>query len=283
MIGKNIIKWLDEFITGPTDLQKVASLRLMKISDYYFDDHKVSIGERQSVVNRISVMITHTNPIVQECIASLIGKLQIWTIEVENMLDSLLSSESESVLINAVWATGSLKSNAKTLIPKLLKLHNYNSREVRFRVAYALKEIAQSNEAVRITLIKLTEDPDWLVRMYALEALSVCILAPDIEIEKVIVTLLDDKDQAVQAGACRAIGTLKITSKAAKNKLILMAAEMSDALWALSKNWPELFYEQRFRQLLEANSGYPWANEQLANIKPIVKVKKSWLSKLFSS
>jgi hypothetical protein len=200
MIGKNIIKWLDEFITGPTDLQKVASLRLMKISDYYFDDHKVSIGERQSVVNRISVMITHTNPIVQECIASLIGKLQIWTIEVENMLDSLLSSESESVLINAVWATGSLKSNAKTLIPKLLKLHNYNSREVRFRVAYALKEIAQSNEAVRITLIKLTEDPDWLVRMYALEALSVCILAPDIEIEKVIVTLLDDKDQAVQAG-----------------------------------------------------------------------------------
>jgi HEAT repeat protein len=282
MIGRNITKWLDDFATGPTDIQKVAAFKLMKISEHYFEDHKVSIEERKSVVNEIS-NITSTDPIVQECIASLTGMLQILTIEVENILDSLLSNKSESVLINAVWATGNLKSNAKTLIPKLLKLQNYNSREVRFRVAYALKEIAQSNEAVRITLLKLTKDPDWLVRMHALDALSVCILAPDVEVENVLVISLDDKDQAVQAGACRAIGMLNITSKAAKNKLILMAAEMSDALWALSKNWPELFYEQRFRKLLEANSGYPWANKLLANIEPVVEVKKSWLSKLFSN
>ncbi len=282
MTGRNIAKWLDEFIAGPADLRKIAASKLMKISEYYFDDHKVTPEVRKSIVIRISTLLSSPEPIVHECIASLLGNLQVWTVEVKNILDCLLSNESESVLINSVWAAASLKSNAQTLVPKILTLQNHNSREVRFRLAYALKEIGLSDQNVRMALLKLANDADWLVRMYAFEALSVCISIPDKHVERVLIRALDDSDQAVRAGACRAIGILKVTSKAAKRKLTLMAPEIRDALWALSNNWPELLHERDFRKLLEANIGYYWVDELLANTQPIVDAEKNWFSKLFS-
>ena len=268
MVGRNVAKWLDELRSDESKIRLKAADHLLKTSEYYFDDKKVSPSEREAILGKIASSIHGDEYQIRLSVIHITTCLNIWNQTTRNLITVGLGDDNPSVLAHSVYAAGEYKNKASPLLGHLLKLTDHTDREVRWRIPWAICEIKQCPEGGLRKLLKLAQDDDYLVRMYALDAISSCFNSADSQIYKAVVKALKDEDASVRGAACRAIKRMEGNWRWVKWKLKSMIKHeahglQAEAILALCAHWPESTSDRRVNNWLKENSGLWWAQDLL--------------------
>ncbi|MBT8185070.1 MAG: hypothetical protein KJN76_09520 [Eudoraea sp.] len=263
MKGSKVTTWLEVLKTGGQKEKNEVADHLLGISEWYFDDKKISSEKRLEIINDLIKLENNPDPIVRKCIVYLVGLLKTPAESINKFLAKMLMDENEGVQITAVWSSGNLGEGSAPLIPILSSLSKHPNREVRWRIPWALKEIAHIDNSLSKVLMDLSGDSDRTTRMYALDAIPYCIEEIDSKIERVVRSALKSKDES-SAAACRVIQKTRHDWKGSKRRLMrLVKNDESDAVLALCMQWPEMVHEPLVNNWLKENSGYWWAKDLL--------------------
>lgn len=263
MIGRNVSNWLEKLKSAPPAEKNKAAHRLLAISEWYFDDKKITPGERVEIAKDLVPSQNDPDPIVRKCVVYLIGVLKTSTGPVRGLLASMLQDENEQVQLSAIWASGRLGKESASLIPILASLSKHPNRDTRWRIPWALKEIGIKDNSLSKVLLDLSKDRDPTTRMYALDAIPYCIGEIDSKIKRVVKAALKSKDESAGA-ACRVIQKTGTDWKSTKTRLMkLVKRDNLEAVLALCIQWPEIVNEPTIKKWLNDNSGYWWAENLL--------------------
>lgn len=273
MIGKNVSRWLAELRSGAPEEKAKAATSLLKASKWYFNDKKVALKERLAIIDDLIPLKDDPERIVRECITYLIGLLQVSNDTVNDFLSKMLADEIPEVQIGAISAGASIGKGSSALVPILIRLSSHPNREIRYRIPWALKEIGWADDSLYEPLVRLSNDDDSTVRMYALDAIPYCIKEIGPGIKEIVQNALGRKDESAGA-ACRVIQKTETDwSDTRKILLKLVKEDAPDAVLALCLQWPEMADDPVVNNWLKKNSGYWWA-EDLLHGKSIEKLRK---------
>ena len=270
MIGKNIASWLDDF-SGPDEKIRIkVSGYLLKISEYYFDQKKVSSKDRLEIADGVILNAKNNDPEVRTCVAYLLGILKIWSPEIESTFRLLLNDTNNNVQVRGLWALGNIGSPSVPLTEAILELVDHPNREVRWRVPWAISQIKPTQALVKEALFKIALDEDSTARMYAFDALAVCMDTLDKQLISLVKDGLQDNAEEVRGAACRVVSQVEGDwSKLKSNLESLFKKDVHgnklEAVLALCKRWPDCVNKQPIRKWLKENDGYWWAEKLLSS------------------
>lgn len=276
MIGKNVSKWLKELVGTDAVSRDKAVVNLSKTSEHYFDDKKVTPGERATVLSSLVPLSNDPQTSVRVCVVQLVGLMRLWTSDAELILRNSLSDPEPKVRTVAVWATGHIGEHSKSLVSNLLAVARDQDREVRWRVPWALGRIREWNVDVRKEVIRLTRDPDELTSQKSYEAILRCCAENDPEIVSVVKNGLSESRRIGAAEAAEVVAVIDGDWTAVKQQLEKLLGSgvhgyEAAAIRALCRRWPEMVRDKRVNAWLESNRGYWWVDSLLAGENPTYK------------
>jgi hypothetical protein len=253
---------------GPTKTK--AAERLFGLSERYFDDKKVTIPEREQLIELLAPLVSDSELVVRKCVAQLLGLLQVRSSTACEVISKLLGDKHPEVQVHAVWAGGRLGRSASSLIPHIALLATSASHDVRWRVAWALGEMGQATPETHGALLHLSHDQSYLTRMHSLDSMAKCADAANFEMRHALLSGLDDLDPTVRSAACRSIGSLPWDWSDHRAKIRQLALHDGVggnfyAMLALAKLDPNCIKDPPVREWLESNRQYGWVNDLFAD------------------
>lgn len=261
-LGKRVQLWIDA-LHGPKSTRRTkAAASLRRTSEHYFDDKKLAAHERRDLLRALEKLVPDEDPAVREVAGLFTGYLKHWCEETERIVSTLLRDAEPAVRKSALFAAGQLGESATSLVAHVVELARDPDEDVRWRVAWALREVKCANNAACACLRQLSDEEDVITRMYAVEALPGCCgCAPNVC--DLLVERLTDPTPQVRGAACRALAKTGDARSSTLRALHALVEEQAsgvkcDAVYALTRLDPRSVEEPRVRAWLEGNRGYWW-------------------------
>ena len=270
-IGSKVQGWLDSVLDVASPKREKAAELLGGTSEFYFDNNKVSAAERAELTEKLLPLASDPSAEFRTCAAQLVGLMACRCSASIALLSTSLRDDAETVTTAALWACGRLKNYSQPLMPAMLAHANSAHESIRWRLAWAVGESGIRAADVVAGLRRLLADQSYLVRMHAVQAIAGCSTFECGWVVGAVGGTLSDPDPSVRGAACDAISKTPADWSAYRQTLRDLLSDpapgvQAAAAHAMLKFAPEA-NEPRLRAWLEANAGYWWAEEALANLK----------------
>lgn len=159
---------LERLAGSDEQLRQEAAQWFESLPQGHLEDHPIPHKHLMASRDNLGVALrTSKSNSVRVWCAQMLANLRGKACDQLPMLIELLSDNSPDVVVASIWAIGNMQRHAIKAVPALLSQLQNRQRDIRWRVHWALAEIAPRGCEVEHFLARSFDDDDPLVRGYA--------------------------------------------------------------------------------------------------------------------